>query len=96
MGRQSDGLRADRPQAQLGTMHGDTETNEVGELRELSANQVLSLAHLPFVPDAREVRISQSFSAAFALALDPEPTRSAAFTDNHSQSVVRNLRRCNF
>jgi hypothetical protein len=40
---QSDGLRCSRLQAQFGALRGDTGTNEIGEVRELGANQVLGL-----------------------------------------------------
>src|SRR5215470_3604121 len=49
--RDPDGLGGGRVQAKLGAMHGDTRTNEVGEMRELSVNQVLDINSLPLVPD---------------------------------------------
>ncbi len=49
--REPDGLRGSRLQAQLGAVHDDTRTNEVGEGRELGVNQVLDLDPFPFVPD---------------------------------------------
>ena len=38
-------------EAQLGALHGDTRTDEVGEMRKLGANQVCHIDPLPFVAD---------------------------------------------
>src|SRR6267378_1074361 len=43
MKREPDRLRGSRVQAQLGAVHGDTGANEIGEMRELRANQVRNL-----------------------------------------------------
>jgi hypothetical protein len=32
-------------------LHGDTRTNEAGEMRELSVNQILDLDAVPIAPD---------------------------------------------
>ncbi len=53
MKREPDGLRGRRVQAQLGALHGDTGTNEVGEVRELGANQGRDLHPIPFVADQK-------------------------------------------
>jgi hypothetical protein len=50
---ESNGLGGSRLNAQLGAMHGNTTTNEVGEGRELGANQVDNLDAIPFVSDER-------------------------------------------
>jgi hypothetical protein len=47
------GLRGSRLQAQLGAADGNTRTNEVGEVRELGANQILDLDPIPFVRTSR-------------------------------------------
>src|SRR5215470_6180107 len=46
-----DGLRGSRIKAQPGTSHDDTRTNEVGEMRELSAGEVGDLDSIPFIAD---------------------------------------------
>src|SRR6266478_1651454 len=46
-----DGLRGSRVQAKLRAVHGDTRANEIGEVRELGANQVRDLHPIPFVAD---------------------------------------------
>jgi hypothetical protein len=43
------GLRGSRPQANLGAVHGNTKTNEIGEGRKVRANQVVDLDAIPFV-----------------------------------------------
>ena len=47
--RKPDGLRGSCLEAQLGAMDADARTNEVGEERELGANQGLDLDPLPCV-----------------------------------------------
>jgi hypothetical protein len=51
----SNGLRGSGRQANLGAVHGNTRTNEVGERRELSANQVVDLYAILFVSDEQVV-----------------------------------------
>ena len=46
-----DGLCRSWVQAQLRTLHGNTRTNEIGEMRELGTHQIRYLHPLPFIPD---------------------------------------------
>jgi hypothetical protein len=46
-----DGLRGRRFQAQPGATNSDTKVDEVGEKRELGANQVLDIDPFPFIPN---------------------------------------------
>jgi hypothetical protein len=46
-----DGLRGSRIQTQLGAVHDNTRANEIGEGRELGANQVLDLDPMPCIAD---------------------------------------------
>jgi hypothetical protein len=58
-----------RIQSQLGAAHDDTRTNEIGEGRELGANQVLDFDPSPFVPD-EEVLIGCKRLDALGKSLD--------------------------
>jgi len=49
--REPDGLRGSRLQAQLWAAYGDTRINEIAEMRELGAGEILDVHTLPFAPD---------------------------------------------
>jgi hypothetical protein len=51
MDHKSDGLRGSRLQAQFGAVHGNAKTDQVGQMRQLGADQILDLDPIPFVPD---------------------------------------------
>jgi hypothetical protein len=54
-----DGPRGTRIEAQLGVMHDDARTDEVGQVRELGINQALDIDRLPFIPD-EQILIAES------------------------------------
>jgi hypothetical protein len=49
--REPDGLCGSRFQVEPGAVDDDARTNEVGEVRELGAHQVLDIDPVPFVAD---------------------------------------------
>ena len=51
MEREPDRLRGCRSQPQLGALDRDTRPNEVGEVRELSVDQIMDVDPIPFIAD---------------------------------------------
>jgi hypothetical protein len=51
MKREPEGLRTDRVEAQLGAIQDNARTNQIGEMRELGAHQLLDVNSLPLVPE---------------------------------------------
>src|SRR5215475_3442526 len=64
-----DGLRRICSEAQFGATNVDTRTNEVGEIRELTANQVIDVNSPPLVPD-EQVLVGGKRLDAFGEAVD--------------------------
>jgi hypothetical protein len=80
---ESDRLRASRLQPQLGAVHGDTRTNEVGEERELSTNEVLDFDPIPCIAD-QQVLIGGSAS----MRSEKRPMNSSGFLAAVWQAIV--------
>jgi hypothetical protein len=95
MEREPDGLCGSRVQAQLGTLHGDTKTNEVGKKRELGAGQIPDFDPMPFAPDEqvlmgckRPNALGDALDVIFGTISDGPVNNSIHYAEHVSSAMV--------